>query len=166
MKLAFAAAFALTVASSLHAQTVATPPSSAPTTAPAAAVDIGTAAPADGRWTYSTVPGGSEVTFTNAAAQLQLTIRCARPTRQVTVSKPATGAAPFIFLWTSGLTRNVPASFNPATGRISATLSAFDALLDAVAFTRGRMAVSVSGQPTLVLPAWSEPARVIEDCRT
>ena len=161
MKLAFAAALALT-ASSLHAQTVTTPPSTAPT----AAVDIGTATPVDGRWSYSTAPGGSEVTFTNAAAQPQFTIRCARPTRQVTVSKPATGAAPFIFLWTSGLTRNVPASFNPATGRISATLSAFDALLDAVAFTRGRMAVSVSGQPTLVLPAWSEPARVIEDCRT
>lgn len=163
MKPAFAAALALTAASSLHAQTVTTPPSTAPTTA---TVDIATAAPADGRWSYSTVPGGSEVTFTNAAAQPQLTIRCARPIRQVTVSKPATGAAPFIFLWTSGLTRNVPASFNPATGRISATLSAFDALLDAVAFTRGRMAVSVSGQPTLVLPAWSEPARVIEDCRT
>jgi len=166
MKLVLAAALALTAASSLHAQTVTTPPSAAPTTVPTAGIDIATAAPLDGRWTYSTVPGGSEVTFTNAAAQPQLTIRCARPTRQVTVSKAATGAAPFIFLWTSGLTRNVPASFNPATGRISATLSAFDALLDAVAFTRGRMAVSVSGQPTLVLPAWSEPARVVEDCRT
>jgi hypothetical protein len=159
MKLVLAAALALTAASPLFAQTVATP-------ATAAAVDISTATPSDGRWTYATVPGGSEVTFANATALPQLTIRCARATRQVTISKPATGAAPFIFLWTSGLTRNVPASFNPATARISATLSAFDVLLDAVAFTRGRLAVSVSGQPPLVLPAWSEAARVIEDCRT
>jgi hypothetical protein len=159
MKIVLAAALALTAASPLFAQAVATP-------ATTAVVDISTATPSDGRWTYSTVPGGSEVTFANATALPQLTIRCARPTRQIIISKPATGAAPFIFLWTSGLTRNVPASFNPATGRISATLSAFDALLDAVAFSRGRMAVSVSGQPTLVLPAWSEAARVIEDCRT
>ncbi len=154
MKPALVAALALTAAASLHAQT----------TAPA--VDIATASPVEGRWVYSTVQGGSEVTFSNAAAQAQLTIRCARPTRQVIISKPASAAAPFLFVWTSGLTRNVPASFNPATARISATLSAFDALLDAVAFSRGRVAVSVSGQPTLVLPAWSEAARVIEDCRT
>ena len=156
MKLAFAAALALTAATSLHAQTATTTPT----------VDISTAMPAEGRWTYAAVPSGSEVTFSNAAAQPQLTIRCARPTRQVTISKPASAAVPFLFVWTSGLTRNVPASFNPATARISATLSAFDALLDAVAFSRGRIAVSVSGQPTLVLPAWSEAARVIEDCRT
>ena len=156
MKPALAAALALTAATSLHAQTATTTPT----------VDISTAMPSEGRWTYATVPGGSEVTFANSAAQPQLTIRCARPTRQVTISKPATAAAPFLFVWTSGLTRNVPASFNPATARISATLSAFDALLDALAFSRGRVGITVSGQPTLVLPAWSEAARVIEDCRT
>jgi hypothetical protein len=156
MKLAFAAALALPAANPLVAQTAA----------PSPVVDYNTAVPADGRWSYATVPGGSEVTFANAAAQPQLTIRCARTTRQVTIAKPAAGAAPFIFLWTSGLTRNVPASFNPAITRISATLNAFDALLDALAFSRGRIAISVSGQPPLVLPAWSEAARVIEDCRT
>ena len=156
MKLAIAAALALPAATPLVAEP----------TAASSAVDYSTAMPAEGRWSYATVPGGSEVTFVNAAARPQLTVRCARPTRQVTISKPATGAAPFLFVWTSGLTRNVPASFNPATARISATLSAFDALLDAVAFSRGRIAVSVSGQPPLLLPAWSEAARVIEDCRT
>ena len=160
MKLVIAAALALTAANSLHAQTANT----ATTVVPP--VDIGTAMPIEGRWTYSTIQGGSAVTFANAAAQPQVTISCSRPTRQVTISKPATAAVPFLFVWTSGLTRNVPASFNPATARISATLSAFDALLDAVAFSRGRIAVSMSGQPTLVLPAWSEAARVIEDCRT
>ena len=156
MKLALVAALALPAATALQAQTAITAP----------AIDYSVATPADGRWTYASVPGGSEATFANSAAQPQFTIRCTRAARQVTISKPATGAAPFIFLWTSGLTRNVPASFNPATTRISATLSAFDVLLDAVAFTRGRLAVIVSGQPPLVLPAWSEAARVIEDCRT
>ena len=165
MKIAIVAALALPAASSLHAQAVA-PPASAPSSPALPAVDISTAMPVEGRWTYSAVQGGSEVTFVNATAQPQLAIRCARANRQVTISRPASQAVPFLFVWTSGLTRNVPASFNPATLRVSATLSAFDALLDAVAFSRGRLAFSITGQPPMVLPAWSEVARVIEDCRS
>lgn len=46
------------------------------------------------------------------------------------------------------------------------TLGAQDALLDAMAFSRGRFAVEVNGLPTLYLPAWAEVGRVIEDCRS
>ncbi|MBA4355999.1 MAG: hypothetical protein C0409_15045, partial [Novosphingobium sp.] len=45
------------------------------------------------------------------------------------------------------------------------TVSAQDALLDGMAFSRGRFAVEVNGLPTLYLPAWAEVGRVIEDCR-
>ena len=85
--------------------------------------------------------------------------------RQVTLSKPATGAAPFISVWTTTQTRNLPSSYDPATRRLSATVPAFDPFLDAIAFSRGRVEFSVSGQPALVIPSWAEPARVIEDCR-
>jgi hypothetical protein len=155
MRAIIAAALALTATSSLHAQTSTNAP----------AVDYSTATPLEGSWTYSPVVGGSEATFVNAASQPQLTISCARPTRQVTISKPATGAAPFISIWTTAQTRNLPASYNPATGRLSATLAAFDPFLDAIAFSRGRAEFSVSGQPALVIPTWQEVARVIEDCR-
>ncbi len=155
MKYAIAAALALTAASPLHAQTTATAP----------AVDYSTAAPVEGSWTYATVPGGSEATFANTAAQAQLTISCARATRQITVSKPAAAAAPLISVWTTAQTRNLPSSYNPATGKLSATLAAFDPFLDAIAFSRGRVEFSVSGQPALVLPSWAEAARVVEDCR-
>jgi hypothetical protein len=40
-----------------------------------------------------------------------------------------------------------------------------DAALDWIAFSRGRFVVAATGMPLLVLPAWPEPARVIEDCR-
>jgi hypothetical protein len=40
-----------------------------------------------------------------------------------------------------------------------------DALLDSIAFSRGRFAVSASGTPALVLPAGPEIGRVVEDCR-
>ena len=46
-----------------------------------------------------------------------------------------------------------------------ATLPARDSFLDAMAFSRGRFAVEISGVPTLYLPAWPEISRVVEDCR-
>jgi hypothetical protein len=153
MKLSIAAALALTAASSLAAQTA--PP----------AIDLSTATPSDGNWNYTPVAGGSQATFVNLSMQPQLTIQCARGTRRVTIAKPASGAAPYLAVWTSTQPRNLLASFNPATGMISATVSAYDPILDAIAFSRGRIGFSVSGQPTLVLPAWAEVARVMEDCR-
>jgi hypothetical protein len=40
-----------------------------------------------------------------------------------------------------------------------------DPLLEQIAFSRGRFLVEAAGANSLVLPAWPEPARVIEDCR-
>jgi hypothetical protein len=128
-------------------------------------LDLSTATPADGNWVYATVAGGSSATFVNSSSQPQLAITCARGTRQVTISRPASGAAPFVLVWTSALTRNVPSSFDPATGRLSATVSAYDPLLDAMAFSRGRVGLSALSLPTLIVPAWAEVARVVEDCR-
>jgi hypothetical protein len=148
-----AAAIALIAGSSVNAQTVA------------AALDLSTAIPIAGSWIYSTTAYGGEASFVNASALPQLTIRCTRATRRITIAKPASGAAPFLTVWTSAQARALPASFNPATQRLSADLMTYDPLLDAIAFSRGRFGVSVSGTTPLVVPAWAEVARVIEDCR-
>ena len=153
MRFRVAAAFALIAGSSVNAQTVAP------------ALDLSTATPIAGSWIYSMTGNGSEASFVNASALPQLTIRCTRATRRVTISRPASGAAAFLNIWTSAQTRGLPASFNPATQRLSAEVAASDPLLDAIAFNRGRFGVSVSGAATLVVPAWAEVARVIEDCR-
>jgi hypothetical protein len=160
MRSAIAAALALTATSSLQAQTAPSLP--AP---PAPAFDLSTATPIEGNWNYASQPGGSEATFVTASNQAQLAITCARGTRRVTISKPATGAAPFILVWTSALMRNLPSSYNPATARLSATVSAFDPVLDAMAFSRGRIGFSALNQAALVVPAWAEVGRVVEDCR-
>ena len=158
MKVTIAAASALIAASSLNAQTVATAP-------PAAVPDLSTAAQAAGTWSYSSAAGGTTATFFDAASRPQLVIRCTRATRNVSISKPASGAAPFLFVWTSSATRNVPASFDLATAQLTATLGVTDNLLDAISFSRGRIGVGVSGAPALVVTFSPEPARVIEDCR-
>jgi hypothetical protein len=44
-------------------------------------------------------------------------------------------------------------------------LQARDPLLDQIAFSRGRFTIEAPGAAMLVIPAWPEAARVIEDCR-
>lgn len=147
MRIAIAAALALAAASSLNAQ------------------DFSTANPLSGAWTYVATATGSQASFVDAQARPQLTLTCTRANRRVTIAKPAAGAAPMLSVWTTNQTRNVAASFNPATGQLTAELAAYDSLLDAMAFSRGRFAISVGGQPALVVPPWDEVSRLLEDCR-
>jgi hypothetical protein len=151
MRLKIAAALALALPSSLIAQAVIS--------------DLGTAIPLAGDWTYAAIAGGSQATFADASGNPQLWVQCTRTTRRVTIAKPATAAAPFLSVWTSSLTRSVPASFNPATKRLTIDLGAYDPLLDAIASSRGRVGFTVGSQPALVVPPWAEASRVIEDCR-
>ena len=151
MRLVVAAAFAAFSALPLSAQTATV------------STDFTYAIPLTGSWVSAST--GGEATFLNASAMPQLTIRCNRATRRVSMSKPATVAVPFLNVWTSSAARPVPASFDPATKRVTIQLAAADPLLDALAFSRGRLAVYVGGSPALVLPAWPEVARVVEDCR-
>jgi hypothetical protein len=151
MRLTIAAALALTTTATLDAQTIA---------------DLSTATPITGDWIYASASDGSEAQFANATGSPQLWMHCTRATRRVSIAKPVSAAAPFLNLWTSALTRSVPASFNPAIGRLTIELDANDALFDGIANSRGRFGIAAGTQPPLVVPAWPEAARVIEDCRS
>jgi hypothetical protein len=151
MRASIAAALALLVPATLQAQT--------------AIADLSTATPIAGSWNYSTTATGSEASFLNPSALPQLTIRCTRASRQITIAKPATAAAATMTIWTNSSVRAVPASFNPLTQRVSIEIVSNDPLLDSLAFSRGRLGVTVAGSPSLVVPAWPEVARVVEDCR-
>ena len=58
--------------------------------------------------------------------------------------------------------RTLPADMRE--GWVATVLPARDPFLEAMAFSKGRFAVSV-GQRTYYIPAWPEVTRVIEDCR-
>lgn len=149
MRFSNAAALALAVPSSLAAQ----------------AADLSIATPISGSWTYATITGGSQATFADASGNPQLWLQCTRATRRVSIARPVIAAAPFLSVWTSSLTRSVPASFNPTTRRLTVDLGAYDTLLDAIVSSRGRVGFTVGMAPPLVVPPWAEAARVIEDCR-
>jgi hypothetical protein len=141
-------------------------PSFAQAPAAPAIADHSLSVPASGSWSHVSVAGGSEARFLDSARRSQLTLTCNRASRIVTISRPASAAVPYLQVWTTSQRRNLPATFNAQGAQLRASLSANDGLLDALAMSRGRIAVGVSGQAALVAPVWGEIGRVVEDCRT
>ena len=124
-----------------------------------------------GSWTYTAESTGSAVRFGQPGAGPLILMRCDRSRPAIVVQRAgfAAGAVPAT-ITTSSTSRHLTASptGNAAPSGITAFEIAFnvrDPLLDAIAFSRGRFMVEMGGAQTLVLPAWSELGRVIEDCR-
>ena len=148
-----AALIALAPAAAVIAQTVATAP------------DFNTARVAPGSWGYQSTAGGSMARFVDTTGTARLVLECTRATRRVSVSLTSTAPAASLSLWTGIASRNLPARFDANAMRVTAELPAYDALLDAIAFSRGRISVTMPGGVPLVVPAWPEAARTVEDCR-
>lgn len=111
-----------------------------------------------GDWTWRREPSGSVAQFGPAGAA-RLTLRCDPGRRQVVLTVAGATATP-LTVRTTSVTRSL--ALQPG-GAIA--LPATDALLDAMAFSRGRFALSQAGAAPLVVPAWAEIGRVAEDCR-
>jgi hypothetical protein len=118
-----------------------------------------------GEWSYSPDPMGSQATFGPGGAPV-FVLRCDRPRREIRLSRSGAPAGPTLRVRTSYGVRTVPGgSLTDLSASAGAGVPASDSLLDEIAFSRGRFTVETDGAPTLVIPAWAEPARVIEDCR-
>lgn len=111
-----------------------------------------------GTWRYAAIEGATVASYGSADAPVFM-MRCVAATREVVLSRA--GAAGPLTVRTSYGTR----VFAPRPGEAGVTLPARDPALDQIAFSRGRFSVASAGSPTLYLPAWAEPSRVIEDCR-
>ncbi len=108
-----------------------------------------------GRWGYSRDAARTAATFTETGGVADFVLHCNLAQRTVTLTRPgATGAV------------TLTTSYAPMTWPSwPVTLAATDPFLDKIVFTRGRFTVESAGTTRLVLPAWAEPARVVEDCR-
>ena len=105
-----------------------------------------------GQWSYSASAAGSEARFGAI-----FSIRCERTTRRVTLRRMGPVASPVgaLTIGTDLAVRTIAADGAVANS---------DAVLDAIAFSRGRFIVG-GESAQLVLPASPEAARSIEDCR-
>lgn len=114
-----------------------------------------------GDWSYSGQGAASAASY-GAPGQPLFILRC-EPSRQMSLARVGASAGAGLTIRTSSVARTIAAA--PQGGALVASLAASDRFLDAVAFSRGRFTVESSGTPMLILPAWPEVARVIEDCR-
>ena len=123
-----------------------------------------------GTWFYR-IDGaaGSVAQFGPPGGIALFALRCDRAGRRIVFSRGG-GAPPpapqSIGFLTSFAGFAIPAA--RAAGQppaVTATLPAAAADLDKLAFSRGRFVVTLAGAPRLVIPAWPEVGRVIEDCR-
>ena len=139
----------------------ATPTVVAPPPAPVEWQDLPLTA---GAWTYAGDASTSAARF-GAEGAPAFTLRCDRQRHVVTLERAGAVAGTTMAIRTSYSTATWPVGSEPG-GAPAVVLAAADPSLDRMAFSRGRFSVSIAGMPTLMLPAWAEPARVIEDCRS
>lgn len=121
-----------------------------------------------GNWFYIPQAGASIAAFGPTSTQPLFAMRCDLARRTVSVGRTSASTVPQpMTIRTETATRAFSA--NPAQGAVehlvAASLPAADSFLDAMAFSKGRFAVEVAGEPTLYVPSWPEITRVIEDCR-
>jgi hypothetical protein len=119
-----------------------------------------------GAWFYSSPADGSQALFGPANSEAYFIVRCDRAKRQIVLSREGVTSGNMMTVRTTSAARNFPLSVQTEPLQyVFATTGASDRFLDEIAFSRGRFTIQVPGMPMLVLPAWPEPARVIEDCR-
>jgi hypothetical protein len=121
-----------------------------------------------GDWFYIPQTNASIAAFGPAERQPLFAMRCDKASRTISIGRTSASTVPQpMTIRTESATRTF--STNPAQGSVehlvATSVPAADAFLDAMAFSKGRFAVEVSGEPTLYLPSWPEITRVIEDCR-
>jgi hypothetical protein len=118
-----------------------------------------------GAWAYRSDASGSEAMF-GPSARPSFALRCDRARREIALMRDGLTSGNVMTIRTSSGARNFPLSVRTEpTPIVTATVSPSDRFLDSMAFSRGRFTVEVPGTARLVIPAWPEPARVIEDCR-
>lgn len=116
-----------------------------------------------GGWRYAAAEAAA--TFADPSGKALFVMRCDIASRTVILSQTGgVAASPLTMsVTTSYGATNLPAQ--ASAGEVQVRLGARDPFLDRMAFSRGRISVHSSGMAQLILPAWAEIGRVIEDCR-
>jgi hypothetical protein len=153
--------------------TVAAPPLQLPAVKPAPPpIAVGTnwedwpATPGD--WAYRRDPRGSVALFGPPGTDALFLLRCDRQAARVYASRNGTfpaGETGRMTIRASAGLQTYSVSNTSDASYVAAEIIPTDRHLDAMAYSRGRFVVSVKGATDLVVPAWPEVTRVIEDCR-
>jgi hypothetical protein len=119
-----------------------------------------------GDWVYRQDDRGSIALFGQPGADALVTLRCDQTRKKIYLSRAGIRTDAVMLVRASSIRKEYRAGGTGATPSYLATeIMPNDPMLDAVAFSRGRFAIEVSGLPALAIPVWSEIPRIVEDCR-
>jgi hypothetical protein len=158
---------------------VAPPPPAAPKPAPISPPVVAAPAPAPrlngdwndwpftpGEWTYRRDARGSIGLFGTMGQNARVTLRCDVQAGKLYLSREGSGSGHRMIVRTSAMMKEFMAKpTGGAPAYLATEIMPSDAILDAMAFSRGRVLVDVDGQQPTVLPSWAEITRIVEDCR-
>lgn len=141
------------------------PAPTAPAAVPAPPVEWQDRAATPGSWSYAPERAGSVASFGQAGGGALLVIRCDATARKVSFARAGAAEGAMVVRTSYGAVTWPASAVAGASPSTVAARTSNDITLDQIAYSRGRFAVEVPGLSTLILPAWAEVARVIEDCR-
>lgn len=120
---------------------------------------------ASGGWVYRSDDRGSIALYGAQGGDAIVTLRCDKGRGRVYLSRAGSNSGTMT-VRTSSTSKAVTAQStggNPAYAAVE--MMPTDPLLDAMAYSRGRIALELSGAQNIAIPVWSEIGRIIEDCR-
>ena len=120
---------------------------------------------AAGGWVYRRDERGSIALYGTPGADALVTLRCDKTRARLFLSR-ASDVGGTMTVRTSSTSK--PLMVQPTGGKpayAASEIGVSDPILDAMAFSRGRIALELNGAPNIAIPVWSEIGRVVEDCR-
>jgi hypothetical protein len=150
----------------------AAPPAARPSAAPAGQTPAGQWIDwpiTQGDWVYRSDDRGSVALFGPAGRDAIVTLRCDRSRARLYFSRAddaGTRGGNMSIRASSALKQFSAQSVGGTPAYIAAEIAPGDSFLDAMIYTRGRIAVEAAGQQSIAIPVWSEIAKVVEDCRS
>jgi hypothetical protein len=118
-----------------------------------------------GDWVYRRDERGSIALFGPIGANALVTLRCDSARRKIYLAREGRSVGMMVVRSSSAMKELTGAPTGGMPPYIAAEIAPNDPILDAMALSRGRIAINVAGQQALALPSWAEITRVVEDCR-
>ena len=120
-----------------------------------------------GDWNYVPSASGSLAFYGTPGGEPRFTVTCDRSAGRIALARAGSAGqtVPMRVLTETRASVLDAVPVSAPNQLLEAQLAPRDALLDAMAYSRGRFAVEVPGLPTLYIPVWAEFSKVVEDCR-
>lgn len=118
-----------------------------------------------GDWVYRQDDRGSIALFGQPGADALVTLRCDKGRQRIYFSRAGSGGNSITIRSSSTMKQFAAGATGGTPPYIAAEIMPRDAILDAMIYSRGRVAIEAAGTQSIAVPSWTEIARVVEDCR-